>query len=383
MTARILVADDDASLQRLIFHTLKLEGYEVISAHDGKEALEIANRDHPDLIILDIMMPHINGIDVCRILREQPSTATLPIILLSGLTEVQEKVLGLKAGADEYITKPIDLRELAARVDALLKRNRLLRASAVRKAGKIITFLGAKGGVGVTTVALNAAALLAGRKKTVIVAEIRPDNGTCAAQLNVTPTRNLAELLGFEAPAITEAIVAGSLYSTNFGVRVLFGPQTVDQFQPLEPARVAAVLDRLAHLADYVVVDLPAMMTLAHEVVVKNSRQIFLLVEPELSAVASAAVRLAQLEAWDVAGSVIHPMIVNRQGTMLISLREIERRLGKAIEGVAPPATEVLGVAVQYGMPIVLYQPEHVMAANLEDMLTRLIEKPSTLPQQR
>jgi len=124
-------------------------------------------------------------------------------------------------------------------------------------------------------------------------------------------------------------------------------------------------------------------MTLAHAVVVRNSRQSVLLVEPGLSAVASAAARLAQLEAWGVAGSVVHPMIVNRRGAMPISLREIERRLGKAIEAVAPPATEVLGIAAQYGRPILLYPPEHVMAANLEDMRTRLFETPSTLPQQR
>lgn len=380
MAERILIADDDPSLQRLLFHTLKLEGYEVIPAHDGNEALELVNREHPDLVILDIMMPHINGLDVCRILREQPATATLPIIMLSGLNEVQEKVLGLKAGADEYVTKPIDLRELAARVDALLKRNRLLRASATARAGKILTFIGAKGGAGVTTTVLNAAVLLAQSGKKVIAAELRSDKGTFATQLKVAPGRNLADLLALEAPAITQAMVTSALQSTDFGVRVLLGPQTLDQFLPLEPARVAATLDRLSHLADYVVVDLPPIATPAHETVVQNSHQLFVLVEPELSAVALAGVRLAQLAAWGAQPARVHLVVVNRQGAMMISLREIERRLDKLAEGVTPPATDVLGVAVQYGMPLAHYQPEHAAVTNLAEVLTRVTEKPATLP---
>lgn len=105
-----------------------------------------------------------------------------------------------------------------------------------------------------------------------------------------------------------------------------------------------------------------------------------LLLEPEVSSVSAAAMRLRQLAAWGATSSLIKLLVVNRQGAMMLSLREMENRLGRTIDGVAPPASEVLNIAVQYGSPLVLYQPEHITSVNLNDFLTRIIEKPVTLP---
>lgn len=381
MAARILIADDDPILQRLLLHTLKLEGHDMLTARDGSEALELIARERPDLLILDVMMPGINGFELCQILRQRPDTQTLPIIMLSGLSDVQEKVSGLRGGADEYLTKPIDLRELTVRVDTLLKRNRLLRQSAAPRAGRLVSVLGAKGGVGTTTISLNLAALLANTGKQVIAAELRPDFGTFGVQLKMpTPERNLAGLLAFESPAISEPLVVSHLASTSFGPRILFGPQTLEEFAELDPGRVGAVVNRLIPLADYVVVDLPSVTGPAHETVIKNSGFVVLLLEPEVSAVAAAVVRLRQLAAWGATGPMIKLVVVNRQGAMMLSLREIENRLERTIDGVAPPAAEALNIAVQYGSPLVVYQPDHVTSLNLADFVTRLTEKPMTLP---
>lgn len=381
MAARVLVADDDPILQRLLLHTLKLEGYEVLAARDGKEALDVVMRERPDLVILDVMMPGMNGFELCQMLRQRPETLTLPIIMLSGLSDVQEKVSGLRAGADEYLTKPIDLRELSARVDALLKRNRVLRQSAAPRSGRVLTVLGAKGGVGATTIALNLAALLAKSGKQVIAAELRPDYGAFGVQLRTpTPAGNLAGLLALEPAAISEPLVTSHLMATAFGPRVLFGPQKLEEFAELDPARIGAIVARLVTQAEYIVIDLPSVSGPAHEVVVKNSGQVVLLLEPEVSAVTAAGVRLRQLEAWGVTGSVVKLLVVNRQGAMMLSLREIENRLGRTIDGVAPPASEALNIAVQYGNPLVLYQPDHVTSLNLSDFLSRITEKPVSLP---
>jgi DNA-binding response OmpR family regulator len=381
MTARILVADDDSVLQRLLLHTLKLEGYDVLLANDGNAAWEIALRERPDLVVLDVMMPGLNGFELCQMLRQRPEMVTLPIIMLSGLSDVQEKVRGLKAGADEYLTKPIDLRELTARVEALLMRNRLLRQSGVQRTGRLITVMGAKGGVGATTITLNLAALLAKMGKQTLAAELRPDFGTFAVQLKMPNVeRNLAGLLGFEAPAISEPLVASYLQATEFGPRVLFGPQKLEEFGELNAARTGAVITRLITLGDFVVVDLPAITSPAHETIVKTSSYIVLLLEPELSSVAAAAVRLRQLDAWGATSAMIKLLVVNRQGALMLSLREIENRLERAIDGVAPPAAEVLNIAVQYGNPLVVYQPDHVTSMNLSDFVSRLVEKPVSLP---
>ncbi len=380
MAPRILVADDDMSLQKLFFHSLKMEGYEVIAAHDGIEAVDKALADRPDLIILDVMMPGLNGFDVARKLRENPATVTIPIIMLTGLTDVQERITGIRSGVDEYVTKPVDLRELAARIDGLLKRNRLLRQNAITKTGKVISVIGAKGGVGVTTTALNMAALLSKSGKTVILAELRSDYGTLAVLLKTSAERNLGALLKLETAAITETIVAAQLYSTEFGVRILFGPQRVEEFRVPEPPQLAAILERLVRLADFVIVDMPVSQEPAQESIVRNSTQIILLSESEIASVAATSVRVRELESWGAASSMIGLVVINRQGTMMLSLREIENRIGKPVIGVVPPAMELLGIAVQYGTPLVIYQPEHISSKNLAELVTRLLEKPVSLP---
>jgi pilus assembly protein CpaE len=379
MPARILIADDDPVLQRLLTHTLAAEGYEVVLARDGNETLEAVTRERPDLVVLDVMMPGYTGFELCQMLRQRPDTVALPIIMLSGLSDVQEKVSGLRAGADEYLTKPIDLRELAVRVDALLQRNRLVRQSALPRSARLLTVVGAKGGVGVTTVALNLAALLAKEGKQVIVAELHPDFGTLCVHLrSVNPIHNLSETLALEPVLISETVVTSHLTPTTFGPRILFGPQKLEEFGELDPTRIGVIIGRMMPQADYIVVDLPTVTSPAHATVVKNSAIVVVVLEPEITSVSAASMRLRQLETWGATDAVIKLLVVNRQGTMMLSRREIENRLGREIDGVAPPASEALNIAVQYGTPLVLYQPEHQTSVNLSDFLNRITMKPTS-----
>jgi DNA-binding response OmpR family regulator len=124
--ARILVVDDEQDLVWAIRHSLNDEGYEVLTAYDGAEALAIARRHLPDLIILDIVMPRLDGLQVCRELRRDPALAAVPILFLTVRSAVEDRVAGLDEGADDYLVKPFDLRELKARVRALLRRGRLI-----------------------------------------------------------------------------------------------------------------------------------------------------------------------------------------------------------------------------------------------------------------
>lgn len=120
MNEKILVVDDEASIVDLIKLELEFEGYQVETAYDGMEAVEKALAIHPDLIVLDIMLPKKNGYDVCR---ELSPKLGVPIILLTAKTDIIDKVLGLELGADDFITKPFDNRELLARIKAHLRRS--------------------------------------------------------------------------------------------------------------------------------------------------------------------------------------------------------------------------------------------------------------------
>jgi two-component system, OmpR family, response regulator len=122
--ARILLVDDEQSVQKLLAYPLRKEGYEVVPALDGEEALERCRGQTFDLIVLDVMLPKLDGFDVCRQIRAQSS---VPIIMLTAKAEEFDKVLGLELGADDYITKPFSMREFRSRVKAVLRRSDLLR----------------------------------------------------------------------------------------------------------------------------------------------------------------------------------------------------------------------------------------------------------------
>ena len=116
---RVLVVDDDVKTVELVKLYLNRDGYKVLSAYDGVDALRLAREGHPDLIVLDLMLPGIDGIEVCRTLRDE---SDVPIIMLTARTTDQDKLTGLGLGADDYVTKPFSPRELAARVRAVLRR---------------------------------------------------------------------------------------------------------------------------------------------------------------------------------------------------------------------------------------------------------------------
>ena len=120
MTNRVLVADDDRAVRESLVRALNLEGYVVSAASDGAKALEMIGVEQPDALILDVMMPMIDGLTVCRVLRSEKNR--LPILMLTARTETSDRVLGLDAGADDYLPKPFALEELLARLRALLRR---------------------------------------------------------------------------------------------------------------------------------------------------------------------------------------------------------------------------------------------------------------------
>jgi two-component system OmpR family response regulator len=119
MPDKILIVEDDSNLQAIIAYNLRKESYEVNACGDGKEALEVARREKPDLIVLDIMLPGLSGLDICRILRKE---STVPILMLTARTEETDKIVGLELGADDYMIKPFSMKEFLARVRAMLRR---------------------------------------------------------------------------------------------------------------------------------------------------------------------------------------------------------------------------------------------------------------------
>jgi len=134
---QILVIEDELDIARLIRHCLEREGYGISIVSDGTRGLTEAIKRKPELIILDLLLPGMDGLEICRKIRIQPETAQIPLIMLTAKGEVSDKVVGLELGADDYLTKPFSPRELVARVRSLMRRNRLPQSAPTLRHGKI------------------------------------------------------------------------------------------------------------------------------------------------------------------------------------------------------------------------------------------------------
>jgi len=142
MSSRVLIVEDEPDIRELVVHHLKREGYQVSAASSGEEALRQVQAAPPDLVILDLMMPSMDGLEVCRRLRQDPATASLPIVMLTAKGDEVDRVLGLEIGADDYVVKPFSPKELLARVRAVLRRSRPALGAAPLRLGALVIDLG-------------------------------------------------------------------------------------------------------------------------------------------------------------------------------------------------------------------------------------------------
>ena len=203
MNELILIVDDEVNTLKLLGMALEREGYRIAAAQDANQALARIDAQVPDLLILDVMMPGVSGLELVQRLRARRDTATLPVILLSAKGEVADRVAGLQAGADEYLVKPIDTSELMARVASLVERTRRLRADGGGRPTKVISFIGAKGGSGTTSVALNVGVAFASPETEAVAVELRGHAGTFPTLLGMKAVKGLDGLVEMDPRAIT------------------------------------------------------------------------------------------------------------------------------------------------------------------------------------
>lgn len=378
MSGKILVVDDDPNALRLVGYTLQAEGYEILTAMSGGEALTAIEHEHPTLVILDVMMPDMSGLEVCQRLRSSPHTAHLPVLMLSAKGKVEDRVTGLKAGADDYVRKPVDPTELVARVEALMLRAG--RMTARGPAARCIAFLGAKGGVGTTTVAVNMAVALAQQEKTVILVDLHPDLGCVCHMLGLHPPHGLEELARMETHSISPRDIERRLMRHSTGLQVLSSDQSPpsEEHGELTPSHARAILDGMSTMADWVLLDLPVHLTPAGHTVLERCDLVALVTEPDPIALGCAKGRLALLRRWGIMPELVGVVVVIRTpSAMAMTIGELQDHLEAPIVGVMPPAPEECLRALRQGAPLLLTAPDHFASEMLEEMAQRLVGNPA------
>src|SRR5436190_5494987 len=257
MAAKILVVDDDPNVQRLLQYTLKQEGYDVVVAADGIEGFRLFGAEAPDLILLDVMLPKMDGYQVAEKIRaEETGNRHVPIIMLTAEREVEQKVRGLRAGADDYLIKPFHPAELMARIKSLLARYAPRDVLLARPPlGRILAFYGAKGGVGTTTIAINAAIALhreLGRKVCLVDGNLQFGDHRVFLDLGLD-RKSIVDVV--TAPTIDADLIRHVLVRHDSGIDLLLAPPTPETADAVHPAQLTQITEELAGLYDYVLID--------------------------------------------------------------------------------------------------------------------------------
>ncbi|HEY45251.1 MAG TPA: response regulator [Anaerolineae bacterium] len=369
MADKILFIDDDIDTLKLVGLMLERQGYEIAVASDGLSGLAKATSEQPDLILLDVMMPDLDGFEVTRRLRADPSLAHIPIIMFTAKTMVDDKVAGFEAGVDDYLTKPTHPAELTAHVKAVLARSAQARAAGAEKA-TIVALIGARGGIGTTTLALNISLLLQRDGHDVILAEFNPGRGTLAFELNLTNPEGLGNLLRRSLKDIHLRSVESEILSHNVGIRLLAAsphPREVELEQAIP--QMEAVLDNLASMCTTLILDLGSSLRAYAKPILKLCDRIVIVVEPVYPTNMMAQNLLEEVVSDGISRHKISLALINRVRTSLqIPWRQVETDLGIELAGIVSPAPEQAHQASQGTMPLVLSHPDSLVSDQIRKL---------------
>lgn len=383
MSEKILIIDDDLDTLRLVGLMLQRQGYQISAATNGQQGLDKAFDEDPDLILLDIMMPDMDGYEVTRRLRKNPSTMETPILMFTAKTQLDDKVIGFEVGANDYLTKPTHPSELQARVKTLLSRSGEKKESSGsaldENRGFVIGVLGARGGVGTTTLAVNLAASLHSRTKSdVIVAEMLPGQGALALDLGASNPTGLVDLLGVvKLSELTREKVREALVGDPSGLKLLLASDRPrDMHLVNQTANYETIIKRLAGLARFIVLDLGVGLQPFAEKILPLCDETLIVLEGVPNTIIHARALIDDIAALNISRKSVHVVLNNRirSDTQLPS-SQVQTKLGHEIASTLTPAPELFVQATRMQTPAVLCQPESLTTRQILKLVDVFTER--------
>jgi pilus assembly protein CpaE len=357
----IVLVDDDRVIQAMVSGFLRRAGYVVRIASNGVEALAQISQLLPDLVITDIRMPELNGIELTARLRGHYRTARLPIVMFSELTEVEDALVGYSAGADEYLPKPFELKILEAKVKALLRRAAPDPDRPPR--GKIVVFAHAKGGVGTTALAVNVATILAEKAPGAIgLLDLDVEFGNAAAQLNVEPKYTLADL-HVASGDVVDSTMFDRFVTEGSHVRLVAASNRPERESLVTLPAVQLAMDQLANQCDYVLVDAPASFSERTLTAIHACDMLCLVTSASRPALLSTKDCLVMLERMRLPGSRIR-LILNNATEHSMDVESTGAVLGRSPDFVIP-RSESVDLAMNSGRPLLTSYPGDSMIGDL------------------
>ncbi len=385
-TTKVLVVDDDLNIQRVLVFALKQEGYEVVVASDGAAGVEMALEAKPDLILMDVAMPRLDGYAATQQIRAAEEGRRVPIIMLTAEADMEQRVRGLRAGADDDIVKPFHPLELMARIKALLARGGATAphgGSEVATLGHLALFYPAKGGVGTTTIAINTAIALA--------RELRRRTALIDANLQFGDLRVFLDL-GLDTASIVNAMSEPDLDADllhklivrhRSGIELLLAPPSpasadvVMERQRQEPAYLSNILGLARRLYDYTLIDMSQSIDDFNLQLFDEADVIYVIMTADLSCLKNVPLVLETMDSLGYEKTKVQ-LVLNRSNAYTgINISNAESALGRKID--YHIINEYRGAisALNSGEPFMDSRPESPLAKSVLDF-ARAIDKVAT-----
>jgi CheY-like chemotaxis protein len=381
MAEKILIIDDDLDTLRLVGLMLQRQGYHITAATDGQQGLEKALADKPNLILLDIMMPEMDGYEVARRLRANPQTVNIPILMFTAKSQLDDKVAGFEVGADDYLTKPTHPSELQSHVKALLARsarsNDQAETAVHEQHGYVTGILAARGGLGVSSLAANlAASLFQTTQAGVVLAELTPGQGSMALDLGISQETGLATLLAKTSMEITRSSISDQLVAHDSGFKVLIASNHPRDFHLInQVSQYENVVTRLSTLGRFIVMDMGMGLPPFVQRLLPLINELIVVVEGVPNTIAHSQALISDLVELGTNKNRITAVLNNRiRSESLMPQAEVQEQLGHPIAAMFTPAPELFLQASRLKTPAVLCQPDSLTAQQINRLVERITE---------
>ena len=388
MAEKILIIDDDVDTLRLVGLMLQRQGYEVSAASNGTQGLAKALEEGPDLILLDVMMPDMDGYEVARRLRKNPVTLTVPILMFTAKSQLDDKVSGFEVGADDYLTKPTHPTELQAHVRALLARSPKKEKGTDKAVtvlhehhGFVIGVLSARGGLGVSSFASNLAAGIYSRTQSVVIlAELTPGQGTIGSDLGFQNQKGLTELLQGTVGEITREKVESSLSPHNSGLKLLLASENPrDVTLTSQVQNYEALVARLSTLARFLILDLGKGLPAFVQKILPMCNECFIVIEGAPGTIQHTKLLIDEIADLKIDRTSINVVLNNRMRIeSQMQLAQVQKKLGHSIAATLTPAPEAFIQATRLLTPIVISQPTNMTSQQFLKIADAVLEREKT-----